>query len=380
MSIFNHLVRIRGLEIMLCIASWFFMAMSCETPGDDKTEPPTWGVTTLAGGSRGFANGTGRDAKFNEPAGLALAEHERTLYIADRGNHCIRSLDIASRNVSTLAGNCDPARTGSINGTGTAARFTNPEHLAFYSGTLYVADSNSVRQINVQTAAVRVLGLPANSFDETTVSGLAIKPDGSRLYFLDSQKGRIREIDLAARPKTLRTLVGPDTTGGGIGPRNGGPAGSPAPVSGVCFRVFRTTSSSCEALFNQPKGMAISPDGKAMFIADDPMNTHVIRAVVIPTGLVLSTAVTLRNGLSARAGLVNVQGKTYIADGAANWIRLLEGTGIQTFAGNGEAASRDGSLPDSSFHQPEAITANHTGDRIYVADVGSHSIRLIALK
>ena len=375
MSIFNHLIRIVG---GLCIASLFFMAMSCDLSGPDE---PTSGVTTLAGGSKGFANAIGRNAKFQAPAGLALSENEQTLYIADSGNNCIRKLDIASRSVSTLAGECDPAQRGSTNGTGPAARFTNPEHLAFHGGTLYVADSNSVRQIDVETAAVSGFGLAADSFNGTTVSGLAVKPDGSKLYFLDLQKGRIRQIDLAASPKKLSTLVGPDTAGK-IGPRNGGPTGSPEPVSGACFGIFPTTASSCEALFNQPKGMTISPDGTAIIIADDPMNTHVIRTVVVQNGLVLSLEANLTPGRSARAGLVNVQGKTYIADGAANRIRLREDsvTGIVDFAGNGDAASRDGSLSDSSFHQPEAITANREGDRIYVADVGSNSIRMITIR
>lgn len=384
MSIFNHLLRIGGRG--LCIASLFFMAMSCDLfsrLADDKTKPKTWGVTTLAGGRQGYADGTGRDAEFDEPASLALSEDERTLYIADRGNHCIRKLDIASRVVSKLAGGCDPARRGTLNGTGTAARFEDPEHLAFHSGTLYVAGSNpdnGVRRIDVRTAAVSALGLPPNSFARTRVSGLAVKSDGSRLYFLDSQNGRIREINLTASPKTLRTLVGTDL-GGDPGPVDGGPAGT-APAGGVCFGVMppKADGTCPVALFNQPKGMAISPDGQAIVIADDPVNMHVIRLVSTQNGLTLSTTVKLTPGRSAKAGLVNVQGKTYIADGAANRIQLMEASGIRIFAGNGEAESRDGSLSDSSFHQPEAITANRKGDRIYVADAGSSSIRMIAFK
>ena len=384
MSIFNHLIGIGGRG--LCIASLFFMAMSCDLfsrLADDKTKPKTWGVTTLAGSIQGYENGTGEEAEFDEPAGLALSEDERTLYIADRGNHCIRKLDIASRVVSTLAGECNPARRGTLNGIGTAARFENPEHLAFHGGTLYVAGSaseNGVRRIDVRTAEVSPLGLPRNSFDSTSFSGLAVKPDGSRLYFLDPRNGRIREINLAADPKTLRTLVGTDVMGD-IGPVDGGPGGT-APVDGLCFGVVPAkTDGTCPvALFNQPKGMAISPDGQAIVIADDPMNTHVIRLVSTQNGLTLNTKFNLTSGRSAKAGLVNVQGKTYIVDGAANRIQLMDASGIRIFAGNGDAESRDGSLPDSNFHQPEAITANREGDRIYVADTGGNKIRMIAFK
>ena len=245
-----------------------------------------------------------------------------------------------------------------------------------------MADSNSVRRIDVQTAAVSSLGLPSNSFARTAVSGLAVKPDGSGLYFLDSQNGRIREINLTA--KTLLTLVGTDL-GGDPGPVDGGPAGATpvaTPLGNLCFGAVRPKADgTCPvALFNQPKGMTISPDGQAIVIADDPVNTHVIRLVSTQTGLTLKTKYNLTEGPSAKAGLVNVQGKTYIADGAANRIRLMEASGMRIFAGNGDAESRDGSLPDSSFHQPEAITANRGGDRIYVADTGSSSIRMIAFK
>ena len=274
MSIFNHLIRIVG---GLCIASLFFIAMSCDLSGPDK---PTSGVTTLAGGSMGFVNAIGRDAKFDTPRGLALSEDEQTLYIADARNNCIRSLDIASRNVSTLAGECSRTSSGKLNGVGATARFTFPGDLAFHDGTLYVADNNSIRQINVETKTVSPLGLTGTPFADTSISGLAVKPDGSKLYFLDSRKGRIREIDLAASTKTLRTLVGPNTTGN-IGPENGGPAVG-APVDGKCFgvphAVLPLVDDKCPAaLFNQPKGMMITPDGRGLIIADDPMSTHILR-------------------------------------------------------------------------------------------------------
>ena len=260
MNIFNHVIRIGGRG--LCIASLFFMAMSCDLPGpaDGKTKPKTWGVTTLAGGSRGFGYAFGR-AKFDGPAGLALSEDERTLYIADSNNHCIRKLDMANGIVSTLAGKCNPAASGMVNGTSTDARFENPKHLAFHRGTLYVADSNSVRQIDVKFAGVSDLGLHRDSFQRTVVSGLAVKPDGSSLYFLDSMNGRIREITLTGRRKTLRTLVGTDAMGD-PGPVDGGPAGS-APVDGKCFGALppKADGTCPVALFNQPKGMTISPDG-----------------------------------------------------------------------------------------------------------------------
>ena len=76
MSIFNYLVRIRGLEIMLCIASLFFMAMPCETPGGEHKRLPTSGVTALAGACPGSVDATGTAARFDAPSGIVLNSKE----------------------------------------------------------------------------------------------------------------------------------------------------------------------------------------------------------------------------------------------------------------------------------------------------------------
>ena len=92
-------------------------------------------VRTLAGSTKGYADGAGAAAQFNQPNGVALSG--KTLYIADRYNHCIRAVDTTSGVVTTIAGN---GKKGRANGIGTAAQFNEPMDLVADGTTLYVAD------------------------------------------------------------------------------------------------------------------------------------------------------------------------------------------------------------------------------------------------
>ncbi len=105
-------------------------------------------VTTLAGTSliTGSGNGTGTDASFNAPTGVAV-DSAGNVYVADTGNHTIRKITSAGE-VTTLAGTAGDG--GYVDGTGTAASFNNPMGVAVdSSGNVYVADfSNStIRKI-----------------------------------------------------------------------------------------------------------------------------------------------------------------------------------------------------------------------------------------
>ena len=103
-------------------------------------------VSTLAGSTRGYAEGTGAAAQFNRPAGVAC-DGNGNVYVADRANHRIRRIVAATGVVTTLAGS---STKGFANGTDTAAQFNRPAGVASdASGNLYVADTfnNRIRVI-----------------------------------------------------------------------------------------------------------------------------------------------------------------------------------------------------------------------------------------
>lgn len=109
---------------------------------------PNGEVSTWAGaGSLGYLDGQASTALFDGPWGLGHAS-DGTIYIADMGNHKIRMLSSLST-VSTIAG----STSGYTNGTGSVAQFSNPTGVAVdHSGNLYIADSNNhvIRKVVVQ--------------------------------------------------------------------------------------------------------------------------------------------------------------------------------------------------------------------------------------
>ena len=93
-------------------------------------------VTTFAGSSLGFTEGTGTAAQFNVPLGI-VKDATGNLFVCDRDNHRIRKITPAGV-VSTFVG----GTMGFVDGTGTAARFNQPYAITIApSGDFYVETS-----------------------------------------------------------------------------------------------------------------------------------------------------------------------------------------------------------------------------------------------
>jgi hypothetical protein len=102
-------------------------------------------VSTVAGGSRGTDDGTGQEARFDHPVGIAIT-HDAFLFVTDESSGRIR-LITPEANVRTVAGDLQ----GFANGTGRGARFNRPSGIAVDNkGILYVADGDNylIRKIS----------------------------------------------------------------------------------------------------------------------------------------------------------------------------------------------------------------------------------------
>lgn len=163
---------------------------------------PSGVVTTLAGsGTSGSADGTGTAAQFNEPYGLDV-DATGTIYVADYGNHRIRKIT-PSGVVTTFAG----STSGFAEGTGTAAMFKNPSDVvADANGNVYVSDTfnNRIRNITSSGTVSTFAGSGAAGFANATgtianfknPSGITIDTDGN-LYVAENSNHSIRKITSA---------------------------------------------------------------------------------------------------------------------------------------------------------------------------------------
>ncbi|MFZ2651400.1 MAG: hypothetical protein WA210_14960, partial [Burkholderiaceae bacterium] len=147
---------------------------------------PAGAVSTFAGssGAAGSADGTGAAARFSQPGGVAT-DSGGNVYVADTTNHTIRKITPAGA-VSTLAGSA--GLNGSADGTGAAARFTFPSGVATDSaGNVYVADSfnSTIRKIT-PAGTVSTFAGSAGAFGSADGTGAAARFDGARGVATDS--------------------------------------------------------------------------------------------------------------------------------------------------------------------------------------------------
>lgn len=120
---------------------------------------PAGMVSTLAGkaGQPGHADGTGTDATFNAPHGVAT-DKAGNIYVADNGNNTIRKVTPAGV-VTTIAGRAGTEDDPEFDGIGSAARFQEPTALTTdHAGNVLVLEGDNVRQVSPMGAVTTVAG------------------------------------------------------------------------------------------------------------------------------------------------------------------------------------------------------------------------------
>jgi sugar lactone lactonase YvrE len=160
---------------------------------------PAGVVTTIAGGTRGFADAIGRSARFDTPSALALAP-DGALIVADTANNAIRRITPDGA-TTTLAGTGEP---GDRDGPAHDAQFNGPIGVAVdRTGRVTVADTYNDRIRLIANGTVTTLaGGSSPGFVDgfggearfDTPCGVGVDNDGT-IFVADSGNGAIRRID-----------------------------------------------------------------------------------------------------------------------------------------------------------------------------------------
>jgi sugar lactone lactonase YvrE len=208
-------------------------------------------VSTLAGspGAFGFADGSGSAARFNGNGGVAF-DSAGNLFVSDWDNHVIRRITPAGV-VSTFAGTAGAA--GSTDGTGAAARFSNPNGLAIDAAdNVYVVDwgNHTLRKITPAGVVSTLAGSPGvpGSADGSgaaarfrTPGAVAVDAAGN-LYVTDMFNHAIRKVTPAGDVSTLAGTLGLSGTVDAVGSaaRFEQPAWIASAADGTLFVVSAT--------------------------------------------------------------------------------------------------------------------------------------------
>src|SRR5690606_10205349 len=313
-------------------------------------------VSTLAGSTAGDTNGTGEAAQFNRPRGVST-DSQGNIYVADSDNHKIKKIT-PNGVVTTFAGSTQ----GDADGTGTDAQFNIPRGLAMDNqDNLYIADSNNhkIRKITPNGVVTTLAGSVSGFEDETGENAkfnlpYAIVIDGqNNLYIADHFNHKIRKITPNGVVTTLAGSAQGDSDGMGANAQFWGPSGieldsqnnlyvadhfnhkiRKITPSGVVTTFAGSTTGFEDELgenakFKTPFGIAIDPQNN-LYVSDYGNNK--IRKIT-PNSMVITVAGStsgFANGSGTDAQFngptgitLDNQGNIYIAGFSSHKIRKI---------------------------------------------------------
>ena len=272
-------------------------------------------VTSYGAGDSGLTDGGPSEARFNDPQGLELSPDGNTLWVADTRNHAVRAIDLATGQVTTIAGNGQRGYEQLRGGDPLDAALASPWDIHHHEGLLYItnAGSHQIWVLNLEYAYLEVFaGTRHENIDDghrldraTLAQPSGLAGDETHLYWVDAESSSVRRVPFEGKGD-VETLIG---TG--------------------LFRWGDADGPAGTALIQHAQGLALG-DG-VVYIADT--YNHKVRAL------------------------------------------SLADFSVTTVAGSGERAWNDATGRDAAFEEPNGIVL--AGATLYLADTGNHAIRVI---
>lgn len=243
-----------------------------------KIDAATQMISTVAGtGIASFSgDGLATSVDLNSPVGVAV-DGNNDVYIADRNNHRIRKLEVATEMLSTIAGTGISGGSGD-GGLATAARINLATGIAVNSaGDIFIADRNShrVRKVDAVTKII------------TTVAGtgtFGFSGDGNTATLADL--GRVRQVAVDASGNIFIADLDNQRIRKVI-------AGNIVTVAGTGVAGFSGDGGLATlAMLNNPRDIAVDAQGN-LLIAD--RENHRIRKLTLNASQRVSNIATLKH-------------------------------------------------------------------------------------
>ncbi|MDP3970835.1 MAG: hypothetical protein Q8P90_03980 [bacterium] len=210
---------------------------------------------------------------------------------------------------------------------------------------IYYSENNQIKKIITNRKRIKhVVGNTVDNYQKNDDKGwaktngrfsdalsIALSKNERKLFVVDRNNNRIREVDIASR--TVYYLTGAGEVNSGGGTSNGYQEGT------SCANQFENGVVGC-AYFSRPGGIVVDRDGKYGYVVDT--GNHVVRRV------------TLRGKNKGKTKLI---------------------------AGNpGQRGFKNGTRKKSRFNVPISITIDSKSKNLYIADRNNHAIRKVRIR
>jgi thiol-disulfide isomerase/thioredoxin len=167
-------------------------------------------IEVIGSGQIGAKDGSYADAQFDHPQGMTLVND--ILYVADTENHLLRTIDLAKKEVATLAGTGEQSHSRAPGGNLLATALNSPWDLCVVDEVLYIAMAGPHQLWSHKLGSQTIQQYAGSGREDITDgdldSGALAQPsgivnDGTVLYVVDSEGSAVRRI--STKPKANLT-------------------------------------------------------------------------------------------------------------------------------------------------------------------------------